>query len=252
MTTKKPVILSIGGSDSGGGAGIQADIKTISALGGFATTVVTCTTAQSLSGVSDVHVLPIDHISAQLAAVFASYDIAAIKTGMLFSKEVIKTVADYLSVISCPVVIDPVMVSRSGDQLIADDAIMAYIERLFPLATVVTPNRYEAKRIGSNAANQLADLHGVPFVVKNTDEKHTDKLGFPAESLQSYSGKNAPNSVHTHGTGCTHSAAVATFLGQGKRLQVAVQEAKSYVTECLLSSCEIATSSGQIAVVNHA
>src|SRR3954453_4323851 len=161
MTT--PRCLTIAGSDSGGGAGIQADLKAFAAAGCFGTTAIVALTAQNTLGVTAVQELPPGFVEAQLDAVFDDIGVDAAKTGMLFSRELIETVADYLAPRSVPLVVDPVMVASSGAQLLEDDAVEALVGRLFPLATVVTPNLMEARALagGDGTRSELAArLHG--------------------------------------------------------------------------------------------
>src|SRR5436309_6266214 len=144
-----PRVLTIATSDSGGGAGIQADLKAFAAAGCHGTSVLVALTAQNTVSVTDVHTLPPEFVRAQLDAVFDDIGVDAAKTGMLFSRELIETVADYLDVRRVPLVVDPVMIASSGAKLLEDDAIDTLVTRLFPLTTVVTPNLHEAQALAS-------------------------------------------------------------------------------------------------------
>ena len=164
-----PRCLTIAGSDSGGGAGIQADLKAFAAAGCFGTSAIVALTAQNTLGVTAVQELPPEFVEAELEAVFSDIGVDAAKTGMLFSRELIDTVADFLCVHRVPLVVDPVMVASSGAKLLQDDAVAALVDRLFPLATVVTPNLMEAQVLaGSGTRRELAErIHelGAPAVI---------------------------------------------------------------------------------------
>jgi hydroxymethylpyrimidine kinase/phosphomethylpyrimidine kinase len=211
--------LTIAGSDSGGGAGIQADLKAFAAAGCHGTSAIVALTAQNTVGVSAVHEVPTNFVTAQLDAVFADIGVDAAKTGMLFSRELIEAVADYLADAPVPLVVDPVMVASSGAKLLQDDAIEVLVSRLFPLATVVTPNVMEARALaGSGSRRDLAErLHelGAPAVIVTGGhgDEPVDHL-FDGEEhveipVQRY---DVPA---THGAGCTHSATVAALLAHG-------------------------------------
>ena len=161
--------LTIAGSDSGGGAGIQADLKAFAAAGGFATSAIVALTAQNTLGVTAVQEVPPEFVEAELEAVFSDIGVDAAKTGMLFSRELIDTIADFLCVHRVPLVVDPVMIASSGAKLLQDDAVEALVDRLFPLATVVTPNLMEAEVLaGTGTRRELAErIHelGAPAVI---------------------------------------------------------------------------------------
>ncbi|MEZ0576649.1 bifunctional hydroxymethylpyrimidine kinase/phosphomethylpyrimidine kinase [Halodesulfovibrio aestuarii] len=247
---KHPCVLTIAGSDSGGGAGIQADLKTMTVLGGFGTSVITALTAQNGLGVTGIHAPEPDFVVQQLTTVLEGFPIAAAKTGMLFSAPIITGVADVLIKHSFPLVIDPVSVSTSGHALLQQDAVDALVERILPLATVVTPNKPEAEMLAGIKITTEADvataikrilamgpkavlLKGGHFDENN--EELVDWLGFPDV---------APLGIHhsrvatknTHGTGCTLSAAIATFLAHGFELKPAVKKAQIYLSHCLRNS----------------
>jgi hydroxymethylpyrimidine/phosphomethylpyrimidine kinase len=228
-----PRALTIATSDSGGGAGIQADLKAFAATGCHGSSVLVALTAQNTVGVTSVHELPPAFVLDQLGAVFSDIGVDAAKTGMLFSRTLIETVAGFLEQHSVPLVVDPVMVASSGAKLLLDDAVETLVGRLFPLATVVTPNLPEAEALTGMpgaARRELAErLHelGAPAVVVTGG--HGDE---PVDHL--FDGRThvkIPVRRHdvaaTHGAGCTHSAALAGFLAHGRPLEPAAREAAS-------------------------
>ncbi|MBT0668730.1 bifunctional hydroxymethylpyrimidine kinase/phosphomethylpyrimidine kinase [Novosphingobium profundi] len=224
-------ILSIAGSDSSGGAGIQADIKTITMLGGFAMTALTAITAQNTCGVSQVAALSSEMVMAQIDACIADIGVDAVKIGMLGSAAIAHAVADRLERLEVPVVFDPVMIATSGSVL-ADAETIAAFERMMALATLTTPNVPELLALGGDAA--LAEL-GIAYLAKGGDaegDEVVDRLVVPGNPEQLW---QAPRIVtrHTHGTGCTLSSAIATFLGGGMPLLAAVDEARAFVRKAL-------------------
>ena len=239
-------VLVIAGSDSGGGAGIQADIKTIMALGGFATTALTALTAQNTHGVSAVLLVPQKFLRAQIDAVMADIGANAIKTGMLPDTDSIETVATFIEglVPAVPFVMDPVMVATSGDRLQSEEALNALKTRLIPLATVITPNIPEAELLlgtritdeadQRQAAKALLALGAGAVLVKGghlTGATVTDILTTPA-GLVAMTGERI-DSTSTHGTGCTLASAIAAGLGQGMPLEHAVRRARAYVAAAI-------------------
>jgi hydroxymethylpyrimidine/phosphomethylpyrimidine kinase len=218
-----PRALTIAGSDSGGGAGIQADLKAFAAAGVFGTTAIVALTAQNTVGVTAVQELPPAFVRAQLEAVFDDIGIDAAKTGMLFSRTAIETVADFLEGRGVPLVVDPVMVASSGAKLLEDDAVDALVRRLFPLATVVTPNLPEARALtGRDAprrelAEALVEL-GAPaaIVTGGHGEEPVDHL-FDGRDHHEIPVQRLAVAA-THGAGCTHSATVAALLARGQPL----------------------------------
>jgi hydroxymethylpyrimidine/phosphomethylpyrimidine kinase len=222
--------LTIAGSDSGGGAGIQADLKAFAAAGCFGTSAIVALTAQNTLGVAAVQELPASFVEAQLEAVFGDIGVDAAKTGMLFSREVIETVADFLSEHRVPLVVDPVMVASSGAKLLEDDAVETLVSRLFPLATVVTPNLPEAEALAdrSGTRHELAErIHelGAPAVIVTGGhgEDAVDHL-FDGESHLEIEVERHDVPA-THGAGCTHSATLAALLAKGESLEDAAREA---------------------------
>ena len=220
-----PRCLTIAGSDSGGGAGIQADLKAFAAAGCHGMSAIVALTAQNTTGVTAVHEVPPEFVRAELDAVFDDLGVDAAKTGMLFSAPLIETVADFLSEHPVPLVVDPVLVASSGARLLREDAVEMLVERLFPLATVITPNLPEAQALaGEGTTYQLAErLHelGAPAVIVtggHADES-VDHLFDGEEHLE------IPVERHriraTHGAGCTHSATLAALLARGASLEAA-------------------------------
>jgi hydroxymethylpyrimidine/phosphomethylpyrimidine kinase len=228
MDQAKPArILIIAGSDSGGGAGIQADIKTVTMLGGHAMTAVTAITAQNTLGVDAVHQIPTDMVIAQIDAVVSDIGINAVKIGMIGSAETADAVADSLSGLSCPIIFDPVMVATSGSVLADADTISAF-GRLMSLATLTTPNLPELAALGG-----LGDLiaRRVPLLVKGghgDGDQVIDELHIAPGQSESWSDQRI-ETRSTHGTGCTLASAIATGLGQGMELIAAVERARLFV-----------------------
>lgn len=228
-------VLIIAGSDSGGGAGIQADIKTVSALGGHAMTAITAITAQNTLGVNAVHPVPADMVIAQIDAVLSDIGVDAVKIGMIGSAETAQAVADRLErLVLVPIVFDPVMVATSGAAL-ADAGTIAAFERLMRLATLTTPNLPELEALGGEAAVRA---HGCALLVKGghgADAVIVDRLVEPDGFETLWSGSRI-DTLHTHGTGCTLASAIATGLGQGMSLDESIVRARSYVHAALSSA----------------
>jgi hydroxymethylpyrimidine/phosphomethylpyrimidine kinase len=223
-----PKCLTIAGSDSGGGAGIQADLKAFAAAGCFGTSAIVALTAQNTTGVRAVHEVPPAFVRSQLEAVLGDIGVDAAKTGMLFSRPMIETVADVLAEQPLPLVVDPVMVASSGSRLLEEDAVETLVARLFPLAAVVTPNLAEAVAlVGPGPKPQLAERlvglgapavivtggHGEPVDHLFDGERHVE---IPVERVESGA---------THGAGCTHSATLAALLARGFSLEDAARGA---------------------------
>ena len=220
-------ILIIAGSDSGGGAGIQADIKTVTMLGGHAMTAVTAITAQNTLGVDAVHMIPTQMVIDQIAAVVSDIGVDAVKIGMIGSAETAHAVADSLSELSCPIVFDPVMVASSGAILADDDTISAF-ERLMRLATLTTPNLPELEALGGRKA--LLERH-IPLLIKGGHAEGdliVDRLDL-AEGQGNDWADPRIETRNTHGTGCTLASAIATGLGQGFTLEQSIERARLFV-----------------------
>ncbi|NME70727.1 bifunctional hydroxymethylpyrimidine kinase/phosphomethylpyrimidine kinase [Flammeovirga aprica] len=243
-TTYKSV-LTIAGSDSGGCAGIQADIKSISACGAYAASVITATTAQNTQGVTDIHALPVAHLEKQLEAVFSDIDFSAVKIGMLHSCEVIETIASKLSEYNAKnIVLDPVMVATSGDVLITEDAIEC-LKKLFPQVAIITPNHKEAELLIGHAidqenveatAKEIGSQFKTSVLLKGghfgTAEMHDMLYEFPTGRTTIIKNPRV-DTTNTHGTGCSLSSSIATFLGKGNDLENAVKKGCSYVNNAI-------------------
>jgi hydroxymethylpyrimidine/phosphomethylpyrimidine kinase len=254
-----PVAMTIAGSDSGGGAGIQADLRTFSFHRVHGTSALTCVTAQNTVGVTRVDALSPDAVVAQITAVFEDIGVQAVKTGMLLNREIIAAVADQIELLNIPnLVVDPVMVSRSGVQLIDDAAIDILRDRLIPQALVLTPNRYEAQLLTGQEINTLDDMRRAaekiyqlgPQAVLLKGGGMTGDLcgvdlwfdGVDFQTLQTAT-IDTPN---THGTGCTLAAAIVANLALGYPLFTSVVNAKEYVTQALRYSLSLGKGQGPI------
>jgi hydroxymethylpyrimidine/phosphomethylpyrimidine kinase len=248
-----PRCLTVAGSDSGGGAGIQADLKAFAAAGCHGTSAIVALTAQNTTGVSAVHEVPPPFVRAQLEAVLEDIGVDAAKTGMLFSKPVIEVVADYLAEHPVPLVVDPVMVASSGARLLEEDAVETLVARLFPLATVVTPNLAEAEAlVGEGPKRDLAErLHELGAAAVIVTGGH----GEPVDHL--FDGERhveIPVERHgvaaTHGAGCTHSATLAALLAQGASLEDAARCAAQAASRAVAQGlAEIGAGDGPVDVL---
>ncbi len=233
-------ILTIAGSDSGGGAGIQADLKTITLLGGFGMSVLTALTAQNTVGVSAIHPVPPEFIGQQLDAVLSDIGADAVKTGMLFNAGAIEVVADRLSAYGIKkIVVDPVMVAKGGDVLLVQEARETLVARLIPMALVVTPNIPEAEVFSKRSIRTEDDIHEAARIIHSMGSRNvlikgghldgpaTDCL-YNGERFFEFS-KERIDTPHTHGTGCVYSAAIATYLATGLGIMEAVKRAKDFI-----------------------
>jgi len=247
--------LTIAGSDSGGGAGIQADLKAFAAANCYGMSAIVALTAQNTQGVTVVHEVPPTFVHAQLEAVFSDIGVDAAKTGMLFSRPLIEAVADYLTVHHVPLAVDPVMVASSGAKLLQDDAVEALASRLFPLATVVTPNLNEAEALaGPGSRRELAErLHelGAPAVIVTGGhgDDSIDHLFDGHEHIE------IPVDRHdvaaTHGAGCTHSATLTALLARGQTLEEAARGAAATASAAVAHGLtEIGHGEGPVDVLN--
>jgi hydroxymethylpyrimidine/phosphomethylpyrimidine kinase len=259
-------VLSIAGSDSGGGAGIQADLKTFSALGCYGMTAITALTAQNTQGVRAIHGLPAAFLKEQLAAVMEDIGVDAVKIGMLHAPDVVEAVAWAIEHYQLrQVVLDPVMVATSGDALIEQRTITVLVERLFPLVSVITPNMDEASLLLGRPVKQAVDLEaaaadllalGAKAVLLKgghlQDDVLTDVLAqagqAPAQWLRLQGPRIASRNVH--GTGCTLSSAIAAHLAFGLDLQAAVQEAHVYIRGAIEAGANVTTGQGH-GPLNH-
>lgn len=251
------IALTIAGSDSGGGAGIQADLKTFSALGVYGASVITAITAQNTRAVTDVAMVSTATIKAQIAAVLDDLDVSAVKVGMLGTPDVIETVADGLAGYTGEIVVDPVMIAKSGDALLAKDAETALAEKLLPVATLLTPNLPEAGRLLQRSQAQTeADMSKQGLALQ--------KLGPAAVLMKGGHGRGAtcvdllfddqPDPLrltalrkttrNTHGTGCTLSSAIAAGLAKGHSLRDAVSDAHAYLQGAISAADTLRVGSG--------
>jgi hydroxymethylpyrimidine/phosphomethylpyrimidine kinase len=255
-----PSALTIAGSDSGGGAGIQADLKTFAALGVHGTSAITCITAQNPRRVSGIQAISADMVRRQIEAVFDELPPGAVKTGMLYSRAIIQTVTDFFARRKHPpLIVDPVMVATSGAVLLKPSAIQALKEKLLPLATLVTPNLPECEIIVGrklmtledlhDAAREIRDRYGCAVLAKGGHLPHAPK------AMDVFQDRGGPRllaagftrGVSTHGTGCIYSAAIAGYLALGHNLTRAVELAKRYITRAISHSLRV----GCHSVLNH-
>ena len=243
-----PVCLTIAGSDSGGGAGIQADLKAFAAAGCYGTSAIVALTAQNTTGVTAVHELPADFVRAQLDAVFGDIVVNAAKTGMLFSRAVIEAVADFLDGRSIPLVVDPVLVASSGASLLQADAVETLVSRLFPLATVVTPNLHEAEALAGEGSRRELGAAAVVVTGGHGDEA-VDHL-FDGERHVEIPVERHDTGA-THGAGCTHSATLAAGLAKGESLEQAAREAALVASQAVRHGlAEIGAGDGPVDVLH--
>jgi hydroxymethylpyrimidine/phosphomethylpyrimidine kinase len=254
-----PTALSIAGSDSGGGAGIQADLRTFAFHCVHGMSVLTCVTAQNTLGVTRVDALSVEAVVAQLEAVVQDIGVGATKTGMLLNQEIITAVAAQVKVLGLTqLVVDPVMVSRTGAQLIANEAIATLRDFLIPQALIVTPNRYEAQLLGGLEINNLEDMQTAAQNIYHLGAKHVLVKGggmtgdlrgvdvwFDGQDFQVLQ-TTTIDTKHTHGTGCTLSAAITANLSLGKTPFEATKAAKDYVTAALDHALAIGSGTGPV------
>lgn len=258
--------LTIAGSDSGGGAGIQADLKTFSALGCYGMSVITAMTAQNTNSVTAIQAAESKFVASQIDAVLGDIGADAIKIGMLFSADIIRAVADRLIAYKADkIVLDPVMVAKSGDKLLQNEAIESMVELLFPISTVVTPNIAEAEVLTgteiksekdlARSAEILFEKGAVNVLMKGghlESDDATDHLFCSTE--RSYESYRFPavriRTKNTHGTGCTYSSAIAAYLAQGCDLKSAVKFAKQYITGAIKDGAKYQLGTGH-GPLNH-
>ena len=258
-----PCVLTIAGSDSGGGAGIQADIKTFMALGLYGSSVICALTAQNGEGVKGIFPVSPEFVKQQLETVLEGFPVQALKTGMLFSSEIIRTVAACLAVHSLAVVVDPVCVSQSGHRLLEEDAVAALKKYLIPLAQVLTPNRPEAELLSGikienendikDAGLNLIEMGAGAVLIKgghfsSYDGMIRDWLILPGHEPEALPHRKI-NTTNNHGTGCTLAAAITAHLALGVPLRQAVQRSQLYLHSCLKASYSPGKGCGP---VNHA
>jgi len=251
-----PIAMTIAGSDSGGGAGIQADLKAFAALGVYGCSAIASLTAQNTLGVQGVFPVPPAFVQAQIHSVLSDIQVSAIKTGMLATAEIISAVANSLQGCNIPLVLDPVMVATSGDRLLAEDAISTLIEKLIPRATMLTPNLLEAAALLNTQvaisipemeqqAKQLLAMGAQAVLIKGghgTGEQATDLL-LTQDGVELFSATRIATN-NTHGTGCTLASAIAAGLAKKLSLRDAVAQAKDYLHNALLHSNELNVGTG--------
>jgi len=259
-------VLSIAGSDSGGGAGIQADLKTCAALGCYGMTAITAITVQNTLGVTGIHGIPLDTVRGQIDAVVQDIGVDAVKIGMLATPDVVSVVADAIRRHQIrSVVLDPVMVATSGDRLIVPETAQALVQELFPLTTVITPNLDEAALLLGRDIDGIAALDaavadllamGAPAVLLKgghlSGDLVMDVLGRQGQQASDYLRLQSQRIVthNGHGTGCTLSSAIASFLAQGLALEAAVTEARRYILGAIEAGAEVYTGQGH-GPLNH-
>lgn len=256
-------LLSIAGSDSGGGAGIQADLKTFAALGGYGMTAIAAITAQNTLGVRAIHAVPVQMLAAQLDAVLQDIGVDALKIGMLGAPESVRVVADAIRRYGITqVVLDPVMVATSGDRLIAQETADALVRELFPLASVITPNLDEAGWLINRPIHSIDEMEGAAAQLLALGAPHVLLKGghlsgdWVVDLLAGADGsrqrlESARITTHNgHGTGCTLSSAIATYLARGLPLAEAVQQARSYILGAIAAGAQVHTGQGH-GPLNH-
>jgi hydroxymethylpyrimidine/phosphomethylpyrimidine kinase len=261
-----PVAVTIAGSDSSAGAGIQADLKTFTYFRVFGQSVVTCVVAEVPGKVQKVQAVSVHTVRDQLSLSLEYFPVRALKTGMLYSKEIISAVCDILEAIPMdkrpPLVVDPVMIASSGDRLLQDDALETYLERLFPLATVVTPNRDETSIIYGRPIETATELEGIGSeLVQRYGTAFLLKGGhWPGNLAIDYLATQAGITrlaepfvpvKSTHGTGCTLSAALAAGLALGDALPAAARRAKTFVTRAIAESMTWSGQHGPVSALKH-
>ena len=258
-----PTTLIIAGSDSGGGAGIQADIKTCTALGVYATTAITAITAQNTLGVHGIQAVTPEMVKKQIYAILQDFTVDCIKIGMLCNAQIATAVADVLQDVNIPIIVDPVMVSTSGHKLLSNDAITTIIDHLFPLTEVITPNIHEATLLSgvdiiceediAHAANILQQRGCRAVLIKGghlVGSEATDHLYLHDKKHYTFSTPYI-STQNTHGTGCTLSSAIAAYRALGYDLYRAVKQAKEYVSQAILHGANVQAGHGHGAL-NHA
>ncbi len=263
-TSQQPVALTIAGSDCSAGAGLQADLKTFSALGVFGLTAVTCVVAEVPGKVARIDAVEVENVREQIELLLAHFPVGAIKTGLLFSCEIVSMVAALLarSARKIPLVIDPVMIATSGAQLLQPAAIETYGTELFPRATLVTPNMAEAAALTGRSVRNLEEMRaagkmlvqkfGARFLVKG-GHLHGDRaidLFFDGKSVTEFAAPFVAG-VATHGTGCTYSAAIAARLALGDPLEAAIGQAKDFVSRAIRAHFSWSSSLGEIQALNQ-
>jgi hydroxymethylpyrimidine/phosphomethylpyrimidine kinase len=261
-----PVAVTVAGSDNSGGAGIQADLKTFTHFQVYGQTVVTCVVAEVPGKVSSIQAIEPRVIRDQLKLSVSYFPVRAIKTGMLYSAEIIELVCDVFEAIPLDqrpfLVVDPVLIAASGDPLVKPDAIQRYKSRLFPIANLITPNldeaatilatRLETFRQMNEAGTELYQRFGVPFLMKGGHLKSAEAIDLliDGDGTHQFS-ETFQHGIHTHGTGCTYSAAIAANLALGLTLKDSVGVAKKYITRAIGTSFHWKTRAGEVSALRH-
>lgn len=273
--SKYIAVLTIAGSDCSGGAGIQADIKTISALGCYAASAITAVTVQNTQGVTAVHAVPPEIVAGQIRAVMDDIKPKAVKIGMVNDAETIKAIADTLADYDIEhIVVDPVMVSTSGSKLMQDDAIKVFIEKLLPMSTLITPNIYEAEILAgkkitdedamNDVAGEILSKGAEAVLIKGGHIEGDKKVDLLYNAIRKTEARSSELTMmigdsfesetvetrNTHGTGCTLSAAIASNLAMGLGINKAIDKAKYWLTSALIAGAEVEIGSGH-GPVNH-
>ena len=273
--SKYIAVLTIAGSDCSGGAGIQADIKTISALGCYAASAITAVTVQNTQGVTAVHAVPPEIVAGQIRAVMDDIKPKAVKIGMVNDAETIKAIADALADYDIEhIVVDPVMVSTSGSKLMQDDAIKVFIEKLLPMSTLITPNIYEAEILAgkkitdedamNDVAGEILSKGAEAVLIKGGHIEGDNKVDLLYNAIRKTEARSSEITMmigdsfesetvetrNTHGTGCTLSAAIASNLAMGLGINKAIDKAKYWLTSALIAGAEVEIGSGH-GPVNH-
>ena len=263
MSTPYHTVLTIAGSDSGGCAGIQADIKSISANGGYAASVITATTAQNTQGVTDIHAIPVPHIIKQMEAVFDDITFDAVKIGMLHSSEVIEAVKSTLKKYNITnIVLDPVMIATSGDKLITDEAVKS-LKAFLPKVTLITPNIPEAELLvghtiklanQESSAKELGEMYQTSVLLKGGHLEFTDIMtdvlyNFKSKETTIIHNKSV-DTINTHGTGCSLSSSIATYIALGETLENATLKGCNYLNDAILKGKDKRLGKGH-GPVNH-
>lgn len=248
-----PQVLTVAGSDSGGGAGIQADLKTFQERDVFGMSVITAITAQNTTGVQGVHPIPIEMVKEQWDSIFSDFTVSAMKTGMLVNGDYMKAVAEaYSEHQTIPLVIDPVMIAKGGHPLMEEDAITVMKEVMAPMATVITPNIPEAEALTGlkikskedmiKAANNLQTNGSKNIVIKGghaLDEQNADDLVLLEDGSEVWLNSPRFDTKDTHGTGCTFAACIAAELGKGRSVEEAVRTAKAFIQAAIKNELNI-------------
>ncbi len=250
------VVLTIAGSNSSGGAGIQADLKTFEAFGVFGTSVLTVLTAQNTTGVSEIYEVTPSFVKAQIKAILDDFDVAAIKVGMLYSKEIIDVVSESIKGLDIPIVLDPVFISKAGSPLLKEDAVEA-MKSMFKYAMVITPNQHEAKALFSYQFDDAESFEKIKqaktsVLIKNHIleidgiKVSADHLFFKGESKMI----ETPyiDSTNLHGTGCSYSSAITANIALGNSLEDSIRNAKEFINLALIDAPHIGNGPGPI---NH-